>query len=74
VPVLVVVSQPPLDAPDPLGGAAGIACERLRVPLIRLADRGDRRDHYLPGDWHFSPSGHRWVAEAMADFIREVSA
>ena len=49
--------------------------ERVGIPILDLysvfAERGDWRDATLPYDAHWSALGHRWAAEAIADYLVE---
>ena len=52
----------------------GIA-ERVGIPVLDLypafAERGDWRDTEFAHDFHWNALGHRWAAEAIADYLLE---
>ena len=52
----------------------GIAA-RVGVPVLDLyaafAERGDWRDTEFAYDNHWNALGHRWAAEALADYLLE---
>ena len=49
--------------------------ERVGIPVLDLyqafAARGDMRATVIAGDGHWSALGHRWAAEALADYLLE---
>ena len=49
--------------------------ERVGIPVLDLypafAERGDWRDTEFAYDSHWNALGHRWAAEAIADYLLE---
>ena len=62
------------DPLNPLKRITGIAA-RVGVPVLDLyaafAERGDWRDTEFTHDGHWNALGHRWAAEAIADYLLE---
>ena len=62
------------DSLNQLKRITGIA-GRVGIPVLDLhaafVERGDWRDAEFAGDMHWNALGHRWAAEAIADYLLE---
>ena len=62
---------------DTLNGLKRITeiAERVGIPVLDLysafAERGDWRDTEFTGNFHWNALGHRWAADAIADYLLE---
>ena len=72
---LVILATHHLRSGEPLFDRLRAIAGELRIPVVSLYDhivrRGGRvRDAHWRHDYHWTPAGHRWAAEAILEHLR----
>ena len=72
---LVILATHHLRPGEPLFERLRAIAGELRIPVVSQYDhivrRGGRvRDAHWRNDWHWSPAGHQWAAEAILEHLR----
>ena len=72
---LIILATHHLRPGEPLFDRLRIIADELRIPVVSLYEyivrRGGRvRDAHWRNDWHWTPAGHQWAAEAILEHLR----